>query len=91
MRTKPTSSPASRRERKSLRVLDLACGAGDVPLKLWRKARGAGLDVEFHGLDVSAQAVSFARDRACRAGAPVRFEERDVLNGPLPGDFDVLL
>src|SRR5207302_6310066 len=29
--------------RSSLRLLDIAAGAGDVPIRLWRKARRAGL------------------------------------------------
>src|SRR5581483_8226293 len=34
------------REKGSVRLLDLATGAGDVPLRLWRKARRAGVRLE---------------------------------------------
>src|SRR5438477_12984223 len=36
-----------------LRVLDIATGAGDVPLALWRKAHRAGHEWQLEGWDVS--------------------------------------
>lgn len=72
------------------RVLDLATGGGDVPLALWRKARRAGLPLRIDGCDLSPRAVEYARSRAARAGADVRFFTRDALAGELPGDYDIL-
>jgi SAM-dependent methyltransferase len=68
-----------------LRVLDLATGGGDVPLRLWRRARRAGLDVRLEGCDISPVAVEHARAAAARAGAPVRFFVHDALAG-LPAE-----
>jgi len=87
----PSIARLARSEHRPLRILDLACGAGDVPLSLWRRACRAGIDVEIRGVDVSPQAVRFAREHAQRLGAPVRFELLDVLAAPLPADFDVVL
>ncbi len=78
------------REAGPLRVLDLATGAGDVPIRLWRTARRAGLPVSLDGCDVSADAVAYAGRRAAEAGAGLRFFTLDALAGPLPGGYDVL-
>ncbi len=41
----PLSALARRLRPRPLRVLDLATGGGDVPVRLWRRASRAGLDV----------------------------------------------
>jgi 2-polyprenyl-3-methyl-5-hydroxy-6-metoxy-1,4-benzoquinol methylase len=87
----PSIVELARREKGPLRVLDLASGGGDVPLGLWRRARRAGVDIEFHGVDVNPRAVRFAREQAGQAGAPLRFDALDVLNEPLPDGFDIVL
>src|SRR5437763_3343791 len=38
---------------RPVRVLDLATGGGDVPIRLWRRARRAGLPLEVEACDVS--------------------------------------
>src|SRR5437016_2710011 len=58
---------------RPLRVLDVASGAGDVPIRLWQMARRRGLDIDVAGCDVSALAVSHAQERAARAGVGVHF------------------
>ncbi len=73
-----------------LRILDVASGAGDVPMRLWRKARRAGRDVELLGCDLSPMAVAFARQRAAEAGARVEFQRCDVLEESLPEGYDVV-
>jgi 2-polyprenyl-3-methyl-5-hydroxy-6-metoxy-1,4-benzoquinol methylase len=80
------------RELKSdrLRVLDIATGAGDVPIRLWRKARRAGLALEIHGIDVSEPVLEYARRRAAKAGAPLAFRRLNVVEGPLPAGYDVI-
>src|SRR5690606_32364894 len=46
---------------RPLRVLDVATGSGDVPVRLSRKAAAAGLDrIAFHGCDLSPTAVEAA-------------------------------
>jgi 2-polyprenyl-3-methyl-5-hydroxy-6-metoxy-1,4-benzoquinol methylase len=87
----PSIAGLARRERRPLRVLDLASGSGDVALSLWRRARRAGIEVEIRGVDVSQEAVRYAEEQGTRAGAPVQFEVMDVLHDPLPTGFDVLV
>jgi SAM-dependent methyltransferase len=75
---------------RPLRVLDVATGAGDVPLGLWRRARRIGLPVEFAGCDISPTALDHARERAARAGAEIHFFQQNVLVEPLPAGYDVV-
>jgi hypothetical protein len=76
---------------RPLRILDLATGGGDVPIRLWHKARIAALNVQIDGCDRSETAISHAQALAAAQAASVRFFTRDVLQGPLPERYDVLL
>jgi len=73
---------------RRLRVLDLATGGGDVPVRLWRKSQRAGLNVEVEGCDRSETAISHARQSA--SAQSVRFFIWNVLHGPLPQGYDLL-
>jgi len=73
-----------------LRILDLACGGGDVTLALERYAERHGVDVEVSGCDASALAVARATERAATTGSRARFFRLDVLREPLPRDVDVV-
>jgi SAM-dependent methyltransferase len=81
----------ARRLNTPLRVLDVATGAGDVPVRLARKARRAGLDLELEGCDVSPVAIDHARARASRAGEDVRFFVHDALDQPFPGPYHAVV
>src|SRR5205823_2007870 len=70
---------------RPLRILDIATGAGDVPIRLWHRAQRAGLAVELAGCDRSPMAVAYARQRAAEKKAAVAFFEYDALRDPLPG------
>ena len=71
-----------------VRVLDLACGSGDITRRLAALAARDGMPFEFDGCDRSGHAVEFA-DRQSRAGSTptCRFFARDVLEGPLPDGY----
>lgn len=69
---------------RTIRVLDVASGAGDVLVRLERRARSAGLSIEWIGVDGSAVAVEHAAHLARSANSPVRFQVGDALSGPLP-------
>jgi 2-polyprenyl-3-methyl-5-hydroxy-6-metoxy-1,4-benzoquinol methylase len=72
-------------------VLDVATGAGDVPIRLWHKAHRAGLKIKMHGIDRSASAVEHARQRALECGADLQFSVGDALQDRLPNDYDVVM
>lgn len=75
---------------RPLRVLDLACGSGDVMLGLWRRASRHNIPVTVVGLDRSSLAVDQARARAQRAGAPLDFQVGNVLEIEYERQFDVV-
>src|SRR5262249_32251657 len=70
--------------------LDLASGAGDVAIGLWRRARRDGFAIDVEGWDVSALAVTHAQRRAAACGARVRFVQADVLATEIASPFDVV-
>lgn len=88
---KPIARLARQSGGRQLRVLDIATGAGDVPRALWKKAARAGFSLEIHGIDISARAIEFARERAAACGAQLTFSQRDALAEPLPTDYDVVM
>jgi SAM-dependent methyltransferase len=75
---------------RPLRVLDVASGAGDTALRLWRRARRRDLPIEIVGVDISDKANRYAEQRARACGAPLEFRSLDALADPLPTDFDVI-
>ena len=87
----PIHALARERAGGPLRILDVASGGGDVPIRLWRRARRHGLALEILGCDVSPAAVEYARRQAERCGAAVQFCLRDVLQSPLPDGYDVAM
>lgn len=86
----PIAALARRLQRDQLRLLDVASGAGDIPLRLWQRARRHRIDLQVQGIDVSPQAIAFARRRAAQHGAPIEYEQLDALRDPVPGGFDVV-
>lgn len=79
------------RETQPLRILDIATGAGDVPIGLCRKARAAGVAVRVEAWDISSTALEFARARAERCQADVTFRQHDALADDIPGEFDAII
>ena len=56
------------RRHGPLRVMDLACGGGDVAVALAAQAKREQVPIEMHGCDRSARALRVARANAERAG-----------------------
>jgi 2-polyprenyl-3-methyl-5-hydroxy-6-metoxy-1,4-benzoquinol methylase len=73
-----------------IRVLDVACGGGDVALSLKRRANREGIDLRVEACDLHPFAVEFAVQKARKAGLDVRFFQHDAGNGTLPGGFDLV-
>ncbi len=73
-----------------LRVLDIGTGGGDIPIRLARRARRAGLALDVAGCDLSERAIEMARQQAAHAGADVHFFRLDVLEDDIPANYDVL-
>ncbi len=77
--------------QRSLRVLDIATGAGDIPVAVWKKARKKGFFLEMDGCDKSPQAIICARKRAQQSGAQVRFYSLDIAHEEIPAGYDILV
>ena len=77
------------REGGCLRVLDVACGGGDVVVSLARHAARAGVPIEVYGCDRSAAALAHARERAVRRRVEATFFQLDAIEAPLPEGYDL--
>ncbi len=76
---------------RPLRILDVACGGGDVVLGLARRAVQAGIAVHVDGCDISSVAVGHATAAAARQNVSnVGFFQHDALHSALPAVYDVV-
>jgi ubiquinone/menaquinone biosynthesis C-methylase UbiE len=79
------------RVKRPVKVLDVATGGGDVPIRLWQRGQRYGIALELSGCDVSPTALEYAVSRARAAGAEIHFFRLDVLREPLPNDYDAAI
>ena len=68
--------------RPGSRVLDVPCGHGRISIEL--AARGARVS----GIDISGEAIAFAREDAAARGLDVGFEVRDMRDLPFEAELD---
>lgn len=77
---------------RPLRVLDVACGGGDVLTALARRAQRAGLAMQLDGCDVSSVALAYARSRCQQMNRThSEFHLLDAVGADLPPGYDVIL
>jgi 2-polyprenyl-3-methyl-5-hydroxy-6-metoxy-1,4-benzoquinol methylase len=81
---------SKKRNGSPLRVLDIACGGGDIAIDLAKRARHARLNIQIDGCDLSPQAVAYAQEQANAAGLNSEFFTLDILADPIPSDYDIL-
>ena len=77
--------------KRTLRVLDLATGSGDILRGLRQKARQENLALQLVGADISKTAVEIAEAEARKVDAQISFMQLDVINETLPQRFDVII
>ena len=82
----PSIRKLARDLRRTVRVLDVATGSGDVPQKLLARAARAGVSLDVAGCDISPTAI----EEAAREPSGVRFFVHDALRDRLPTGFDVV-
>ena len=76
---------------RPIRILDVACGGGDVAQRLARRAQRAGIEAHVDGCDINPVAIAHARAAAPRwETANVSFFQHDALRDPLPDGYDVV-
>ena len=76
---------------KSLRILDVATGAGDVPIALWRRAQAYNVRMEIDACDKSSTALEYARHKAQQHSASIRFFPCDILTQPVVQSYDIVV
>ena len=77
---------------RPLRVLDIACGGGQLLLSLARRAMRERMNFEWVGWDRSQVAIDYARTLALRGGGQrVEFELADAFCDPIPPGIDVVV
>ena len=72
-----------------VRVLDVACGGGDVLIDVAKRLQGTTMSVELCGCDVSPVALGAARQAAPDA-VGIDFVEVDAIEGALPAGYDLI-
>lgn len=82
---------AAERNGQTLRVLDVACGGGDMAIAVSRKAAGSPWPIEVAGCDVSETAIEHAFAQAKQRGADVDFFHADAIGAALPAGYDVVM
>ncbi len=71
--------------KRPLRVLDIATGAGDIPISLFQMAAKRGEQFEIEACDISPRAIAFAQVRAKLANAKDNFFVHDPVAECGPG------
>jgi 2-polyprenyl-3-methyl-5-hydroxy-6-metoxy-1,4-benzoquinol methylase len=74
-----------------LRILDIACGGGDVVRRLARYGARHGLPWHVAGCDLSPVAVEHAQRQAHEEKVAVEYFVHDALASPPPGDHDAVI
>lgn len=74
-----------------LRVLDLATGSGEGPIRLACRARFAKVNLVLAGCDFSPTAIEIAKQHAKENGVDVEFFQRDVVLHGVPDGYDVII
>ncbi len=76
---------------RPVRILDVATGAGDVPVGLATRALLAGLPLDLSACDLSPVALDATRARFAGAGTSIRLFIADAVAEPLPTGFDIVI
>lgn len=79
------------RRNGPIRVLDLACGSGDIANELQRRATATGLAITVAGCDRSDVAIDIARQRAEKQAVGAEFFIADLFAGEFPLGYDVYI
>ena len=77
--------------KNKYKILDIATGAGDLPVMLAGKAKQQGFHFEIHGCDKSMQAIQYAHQKAKAKGMKIHFFELDIKKEKIPSGYDILI
>ena len=82
---------AARSQKSPLRILDIACGGGDVAIGLATRLRTKGIVAKVYGCDVNPLAVRHAEQEADRLNSSVSFFTLDAIEEGIPSGYDVIM
>lgn len=85
------SREASQVAPRKLRVLDLATGSADLPIRLAQRAARRKIAMHLAGCDISPTALEIATKNAARNGVTIDLFSHDVVSRPIPSGYDVLI
>jgi 2-polyprenyl-3-methyl-5-hydroxy-6-metoxy-1,4-benzoquinol methylase len=88
---RPLAADIQQCRDRPYRVLDIACGGGDVTIRLWQHAQRRGMKVQIDACDVSETAIRFASRQSEIAGAEIRFFRLDVFQDPILDEYDAVV
>jgi 2-polyprenyl-3-methyl-5-hydroxy-6-metoxy-1,4-benzoquinol methylase len=74
-----------------IRVLDVACGKGDIVATLARRAAAQNVPITFAGCDISARCLDYARQHAIDSAVDVEFFALDVLAEEIPEGYHAII
>ncbi len=75
---------------RPIKLLDVACGGGDVAVTLYTMAAKRGITLQVEGCDLSPVAVKHCREHADKRRASVKFHQFDAIQDGIPGSYDVV-
>lgn len=87
---RPVAAIARANPDRTLTLLDVATGGGDLPIGLSQRAQQQGLALTIEGCDISQNAINYAHAAAMLANAPVRFFKADALADGLTAHYDII-
>ncbi len=77
--------------QKPVRVLDIACGGGDLARDLALRARKENLPLIIEGCDFNPRTVEYAREQTGIKKIPVSYFLLDALQTPIPERFEIII
>lgn len=86
----PITDIAAKNPSRTVRILDVASGGGDIAIGLKKHLTRRGVTSEVTGCDLSETAIRFAAAEAEKQQVDVSFIRCDALGGQLPEGFDVV-
>ena len=75
---------------RPVRILDIATGAGDIPIQLWKRAQKSGIGIHIEACDRSPQAIQFAEAKRRRVGAGITFYTADIIADGISEEYDII-
>lgn len=77
-------------DSETLTLLDIATGAGDIPIALAQAARKQGIKLDITVADISERALQFVTAKAQHQGVKLKTTKLDVLSDTPSSSFDVV-